>query len=211
MLIGVINCTNFPFISDSVENVAKVYVDSLDNNRTIIKNQAALASWDYESDITDEHEKINKEMEIKSAAFDKTIANQLKTYQWQNFMDEDLKRKIKKLTDLGDSALSEERFSDLQDEITEMQSNFAKIKICSYKISEQCNLSLEPDITEIFSKSRDPLELEYYWLQWYNLAGTPVKNNFGKYIALKNEAAVLNSEFYSRLFLLIHLCFNYLM
>lgn len=104
-MVSLLIYTNSCADLETTENIVRLYVNSIDVNRTIIKNQAALASWQYESDITDEHNRINEIMELKSADFDKAIANQLKTFQWQNFHDEDLKRKIKKLTDLGDSIL----------------------------------------------------------------------------------------------------------
>lgn len=43
-------------------------------------------------------------------------------------------------------------------------------------------------------KSEDPEELEYYWTQWHDKAGTPVRSLFDKYIGLNKEAAVLNSR-----------------
>lgn len=42
--------------------------------------------------------------------------------------------------------------------------------------------------------SEDPEELKYYWKQWYDKVGTPMRANFDSYIKLRNEAARLNSE-----------------
>lgn len=50
------------------------------------------------------------------------------------------------------------------------------------------------ELTEILSKSEDPEELKYYWTQWYDMAGTPVRSLFDKYVELNKEAAVLNSK-----------------
>lgn len=44
------------------------------------------------------------------------------------------------------------------------------------------------------SKSEDADELQYYWTQWYDKAGTAVRSQFNRYVQLSNEAAVLNSE-----------------
>lgn len=49
------------------------------------------------------------------------------------------------------------------------------------------------ELTEILDKSEDPEELKYYWEQWYNLAGKPVRKHFDKYVELNKEAAILNS------------------
>lgn len=43
-------------------------------------------------------------------------------------------------------------------------------------------------------QSEDPEELKYYWQEWYDKAGTPMRATFDEYVELKNEAARLNSE-----------------
>lgn len=73
-----------------------------------------------------------------------------------------------------------------------MQSNYAKVKICDFHHRTKCDLSLEPEISEILSKSRDPEELQYYWQQWYDKAGTAIRNEYKRYVELSNEAAKLN-------------------
>lgn len=56
------------------------------------------------------------------------------------------------------------------------------------------------EITSVLEKSNDPEELKYYWLQWYNKAGAPVRSDFDKYAELNHEAAVnyaVNISLYS--------------
>lgn len=43
-------------------------------------------------------------------------------------------------------------------------------------------------------KSEDPDELQYYWIEWYNKAGTTVRRKFDEYVALNKESAILNSK-----------------
>lgn len=50
------------------------------------------------------------------------------------------------------------------------------------------------EITSVLDSSNDPEELKYYWQEWYNKAGAPVRADFDKYVALNKEAAVLNSK-----------------
>ena len=176
------------------EDAAKLYIDSLEFNRTRMKNKAAIASWNYESFLSDENKKINKQTQIEAANFDKSIAETLMLFDWHKFTDVDLKRKIKKLSDLGDAILPIERFKALQNAISDMQTNFAEAKFCSYDNENNCNISLEPELLEIFQKSQNAEELKYYWVQWYNLAGSKVVGKFEKYVELKNEAARMNSE-----------------
>lgn len=46
----------------------------------------------------------------------------------------------------------------------------------------------------ILMKSVDPEELKYYWQEWYDIAGKPMRTNFEKHIPLKNEVARANGE-----------------
>lgn len=116
----------------------------------------------------------------------------LKKYNFEQFKDENLKRQFKKLTKLGYAYLPDDKYKELLDARSSMKSNYATIKICSFKEPSKCDLQLEPEISEIFAKSRDEAELKYYWLEWYNKAGAPVREAFQKYVELNKEAAILN-------------------
>lgn len=52
------------------------------------------------------------------------------------------------------------------------------------------------EITEILASCRNPEELKYYWLEWYNKAGRPTRKDFQKYVDIANEAALLNSKYH---------------
>lgn len=122
------------------------------------------------------------------------MARELRLYDYNNFKDADLKRRIKKLTDLGYAALDETKFSELVDAISRMQENYATAKVCQYKNESNCNYGLEPELTETLAKSRDPEELKHYWVQWHEVSGKPVRKDFDEYVALNREAAQLNSK-----------------
>lgn len=115
-------------------------------------------------------------------------------FNFNAFKNEILKRQFRKLSKLGYAALSAEKFKQLTDAITAMESNYAKVKVCSYQYPTKCDLQLEPELTEIMLKSQDPKELQYYWTQWYNLAGTPTRKHYDTYLKLNKEAAQLNSK-----------------
>lgn len=133
----------------------------------------------------------------RAAVFAKEKAKEIREYNFNDFEDEDLKRQFKKLSALDYYALSEEKYKELLNVVDGMQSNYAKVKVCDYVDKTKCNLSLEPEITEKFQKSRDPEELKYYWTKWYDAAGTPAKDNFLRYVELANEAAKLNSKIFN--------------
>lgn len=103
-----------------------------------------------------------------------------------------MKRQLKKLTKLGYAYLPEAKYKEYLDAISNMESNYAKIRICAQDDPRKCDLQLEPELTEIFAKSRNEAELRYYWKEWYDKAGAPTKADFQKYVDLNKEAALLN-------------------
>lgn len=175
------------------ENEAKAYVDKMCLELSEMKYNNTLMSWEYASNITDYNLKQKVESDQIMAKFSKTIAKTLLEYDFKNFKNATLKRLIGKLADNGDEMLEPEDYRELQKQINDMQNNYAKVKIPGYKDKSKM-LELEPEITEIFETSTDPEELKYYWTQWYDKAGTPVKDEFFKYAELKNKAARLNRE-----------------
>lgn len=138
------------------------------------------------------------EVATKVAIYVKEKAKKIRAFNYEAFTDEDLKRQFKKLSALDYFALTEVKYKELLDVVNAMESNYAKVKLCSYKDNTKCDLSLEPEITERFSQSRDAEELKYYWTKWYDAAGAPVKKQFLRYVELANEAAVLNSKFLNK-------------
>lgn len=74
-----------------------------------------------------------------------------------------------------------------------MENIYATAKICDYKDRSKCNLALEPELTEILMKSRDPEELKYIWVQWRKSTGEKMKSLYKRYVELSNMAATLNN------------------
>lgn len=180
--------------SENDEIGAGNYVDEVCEVIRKMSYETAIASWNYESNITDYNKVKNSEEMEKFAEYTKNVAQKLMKFDYKLFTNETLKRLIKKLANVDDEILSVEDYHELNDVIAKMQSNYAKVKIPSFKDKSKM-FQLEPEITEVLVKSTDPKELEYYWTNWYNLAGTPCKADFFKYARLKNKAAQLNREF----------------
>lgn len=73
-------------------------------------------------------------------------AKEISQFDYKSYKDEDLKRQFKKLSKLGYAALPADKFKQLNDALNAMQSNYAKVHICSYKNPTKCDLQLEPGI-----------------------------------------------------------------
>ncbi|XP_055907683.1 angiotensin-converting enzyme-like [Eupeodes corollae] len=175
------------------EEEAAQYLQNINAELNKQINLDTEANWAYTTNITAANELVKNEESAKTAKFMKQIAEDLKQFDWQNFQDPDLKRQFKKLAKLGYAALSEKDYDKLLSVLSMMDSNYAKVRVCSYIDRMSCDLQLEPELTEILTTSRDPEELEYYWQMWYDKAGTPTRESFEKYIELNTKAAKLNN------------------
>uniref|UniRef100_A0A182WGJ5 Angiotensin-converting enzyme n=1 Tax=Anopheles minimus TaxID=112268 RepID=A0A182WGJ5_9DIPT len=175
------------------EREAHHYVDRIDEDILAHREADIKADWAYESNINEDNLLAKNDAAVARAVFMKEVASSLKKYDYESFSDEDLKRKIRKLTKLDYAVLPEDKFAEMQGAISRMQVNYAKTKVCDYRNTSKCDLALEPELTEIMANSRDPEELKYYWQQWYNAAGAPTREDFQKYVDLNGEAARMNN------------------
>ncbi|KAG5677065.1 hypothetical protein PVAND_006849 [Polypedilum vanderplanki] len=173
------------------EQAAEKLVEKICDELKTKMYETNVASWNHATNLTNDNEKKKEDAELKMAKYNKKAALELLKFDYKNFKNETLKRLMSKMTMIGDNILDEKDFRELSSAISQMQSNFAKFKIGCFKNKNEL-LEFEPDIIEILLKSRDPDELEYYWTNFYNLAGTPSVKNFYKYVELRNKAAVKN-------------------
>ncbi|XP_055614135.1 angiotensin-converting enzyme-like [Uranotaenia lowii] len=174
------------------EATARAALEQAELRVQLARAKQSLAAWAYGSNLT-EYNLIKKtQASAEFAELAKTVAEELKQIDFQALRNDDLKRRFTKLTRLDYAALPEEKFKELLQAVASMESNYAKIKICSYKDKTNCHFALDPEITEILGTSNDPKELEYYWTQWHEKAGKPAKEAFQKYVDLNKESAILN-------------------
>lgn len=131
--------------------------------------------------------------QISLFSLPQAVAHELLQYDVQSFKDQDLKRRIKKLSDIGYASLPEDQFAELTDAISNMTETYATAKVCDYVNRTKCDLSLESDLLNIMAVTSLPGELEYYWTQWHDVAGTPSRSNFKKYIELTRVSSRRNS------------------
>ncbi|XP_020279207.1 angiotensin-converting enzyme-like [Pseudomyrmex gracilis] len=156
-------------------------------------NKQSIAEWNYASNLTEENlaEKLN--VSAEAARVIKQIAQEVNAFPWRDLPDEDVKRRFKKLSILGAAALPEDSFKEFKTTISQMENIYSTAKICDYKNKTKCDLALEPEITEILMKSRDPKELKHIWVEWRKASGEKMKSLYTKYVELANTAARLNN------------------
>lgn len=154
-----------------------------------------LAAYDYNTNVTEANRLRMIAISAENAVANVKVAETIRKKRYEYIDDPCWKRLAKYSAEVGADILNAEDFDTLQNAISNMQSNYASVKVCSYKDAKDCNLSLEPHVQERLSNSRDPKELAHYWKEWYDKAGTPMRENFAKYVELSEKASKLNSKY----------------
>lgn len=175
------------------EIVAAEYLENLNKEITERTNRETEASWAYASNINKQNERRKNEVSAEVAKFIKEAAKDVKMFNWRSYISDDIRRQFKMLSKVGYAALPEKDYAKYLKVMSTMESNFAKVRVCDFNDKTKCNLSLDPEIEQVFSKSRNPEELSYYWREFYDKAGTAVRNSFEKYVDLNTKAAILNN------------------
>lgn len=154
---------------------------------------AVNAEWNYATDINEENKKKLLERSLLHAQFQKEAWKNITSFAWKNFNDSLVRRWFKKLSILGKAALPDEKLDELNELVADMENIYSTSKFCPYnKKDEECNLSLEPEITDIMTKSRNYDELVYVWKSWRDKVGRSLKDKYLRFVELSNEAATLN-------------------
>lgn len=76
-----------------------------------------------------------------------------------------------------------------------MKDIYSRAEICPFnKLSQYCDLKLEPTLTRILAHSRDYDEQLYVWKAWRDAIGPLIRPKFVRYVQLANQAARLNGK-----------------
>eukprot|EP00092_Neocalanus_flemingeri_P032409 GFUD01035244.1.p1 GENE.GFUD01035244.1~~GFUD01035244.1.p1 ORF type:complete len:665 (+),score=203.13 GFUD01035244.1:85-2079(+) len=157
------------------------------------------ADWEYYTSISDESQDASSEAAKVLAAFEKESWKTIFTqYDYDQFEDEDLKRRFKMHSVLGLPALEAEDFSSFNKIVSDMTSIYGAGKICPFD-NQDCDLeteglTLEPGIEAILADTanRSWDELTYVWTAWRNVTGRKMREKIGDYVELSNKAAQAN-------------------
>ncbi|XP_073969369.1 angiotensin-converting enzyme-like [Rhodnius prolixus] len=138
-------------------------------------------------------ESQKQDLAVQQANVTKILWAETIKFPWQTFQDADVKRSFKFYSLLGMAALPEEKYKKYTKIVADMEAIYSKAKVCDYKNKENCDLSLEPELTELLQTSRDPEELKHIWTEFRSSTGKQCKDLYKEYVVLANEAARLNN------------------
>nr|WBW70101.1 venom protein [Lampona murina] len=167
-----------------------------DRVTSVMANEAAIAQWNYASNLTEENKKAMLDHQVLEAEFTKETWKNATSFAWKDFKhrNETVYRWFKMLSVLGSAALPEDKLKTYNKLNADMQDIYSKAKVCAKDspADKPCELALEPELTEILKKSKDYDELKRIWSDWREVSGKKMKSQFLQYVELSNEAAKLN-------------------
>merc|ERR1711874_88208 len=173
------------------EEAARKFVEDAERQMQEITVRSTFDSWNYESNITEATEKVATKSREESARLTNMLGKEAQKYDISKINDYDVKRKLKLMKNIGTSILPKDKLKAFIDLTTEMGKTFSTAKVLDYK-TKSTKFSLEPELSEILANSRDPAELQYYWEEWRAASGQQIREMYGQYVDLYNEAAQLN-------------------
>merc|ERR1712042_118185 len=174
-----------------VEDEARKFVEEAEEAMRNQRISETFVEWAYATNITAETKKKKKEKNAKRELLLKMLGKEAQAFNIKQIKDRDVKRKLKLMKNIGIAALSENKLKEFISLTSNMATIYSTAKVQEYGSSKR-NFSLDPELTEILSNSRNPKELQYYWEQWREASGKQMKDMYNEYVNLYNEAAELN-------------------
>lgn len=180
-----------------VTAAAKAFLEKVEKGILPKCHDTNVLMWKYYTNLTNENQVEAVNSEKKMAEFLKGVWNIVQKFNWTCLADPGLRRQFLFLSDIGESALEEDDFAELETRTAKMMATLGGGKICEYSTKNdtsnlRCNLTLEPDVTNILAHSRNPDELLHVWLSWRRKVGSATRQLYPLQVKLLNRAAKLN-------------------
>ncbi|XP_028743609.1 angiotensin-converting enzyme 2 [Peromyscus leucopus] len=175
-----------------IEEQAKIFLDKFNQEAEDLSYQSALASWNYNTNITEENAQKMNEASAKWSAFYEEQSKLAKNYSLQEIPNLIIKRQLQALQQSGSSALSADKTKQLNTILNAMSTIYSTGKVCKPKNPQEC-LLLEPGLDVIMATSTDYNERLWAWEGWRAEVGKQLRPLYEEYVVLKNEMARANN------------------
>uniref|UniRef100_A0A3Q2QIJ2 Angiotensin-converting enzyme n=1 Tax=Fundulus heteroclitus TaxID=8078 RepID=A0A3Q2QIJ2_FUNHE len=174
-----------------VESEARAFLERFDQNASEKMYQYSLASWAYNTDISQENsDKLSEQGQIWSAFYTQASEESLK-YPIDQIKDPQIKLQLISLQDKGSGALSPDKAARLSEAMSEMSTIYSTATVCLLDDPLKCE-TLEPGLEHVMANSKNYAERLHVWEGWRKEVGKKMRPLYEDYVDLKNEAAKLN-------------------
>ncbi|ELK12924.1 Angiotensin-converting enzyme 2 [Pteropus alecto] len=179
------------------EELAKTFLEKFNTEVEDLFYQSSLASWDYNTNITDENVQKMNEARAKWSAFYEEQSKLAKAYQLDEIQDPILKLQLRILQQSGSSVLSADKTKRLNTILNTMSIIYSTGKVCKPDNPQEC-LLLEPGLDDIMESSKDYDQRLWAWEGWRSEVGKQLRPFYEEYVVLKNEMARGESDMWGR-------------
>ncbi|NWH45817.1 ACE2 enzyme, partial [Fregata magnificens] len=175
-----------------VTQQAQMFLEEFDRRAENISYESSLASWNYNTNITEETARKMNEADAKWSAFYNEASRNASSFPLASIQDALIRLQIQALQDRGSSVLSPEKYSRLSTVLNTMSTIYSTGTVCKINEPSEC-LVLEPGLDTIMANSTDYHERLWAWEGWRADVGRMMRPLYEEYVELKNEVAELNS------------------
>ncbi len=172
---------------------AKEWLEEYNQNASRMYNYKLRMQWNFETNITDENQKLADSATTKKIVFDQQSAESAKQFDVSKIFDYTTKRQMRKVQDVGLKLNLDEtkKFTSL---ISTMTSIFSTGYICKQNMKNCTNdpssqWRSNPTLITIMAESRDYDLLRYVWEKWRNATGAKMLSLYKEYVQLGNKGA----------------------
>ncbi|XP_008937519.1 PREDICTED: angiotensin-converting enzyme 2 [Merops nubicus] len=177
-------CLSAVVTPQDVTQQAQMFLEEFNWRAESISYESSLASWNYNTNITEETaQKMNEANAKWSMFYDEASRNAI-----QNATT---RLQIQALQDRGSSVLSPEKYNRLSTVLNTMSTIYSTGTVCKINKPSEC-LVLEPGLDAIMANSTDYQERLWAWEGWRAGVGRMMRPLYEEYVELKNEVAKLN-------------------
>ncbi|KAG2456512.1 ACE2 enzyme, partial [Polypterus senegalus] len=186
LLLVLISATAVQLLT--VEEKAEQFLNNFNIEAPKLNYQYSLASWEYNTNITNENADKLSEMGAIWSEFYNIASDNATAFNLNEILNYTIKRQLQFLQDKGSGALPKDKFEKLNKILQEMSKIYSTGKVCR---GESC-LTLEPGLEDIMANSTDYDERLEVWEGWRREVGKKMRPLYEEYVVLKNEASKLN-------------------
>ncbi|CAH2219630.1 angiotensin-converting enzyme 2 [Pelobates cultripes] len=177
--------------TQSVTEQASQFLEQFQIVGEPLYHEAAVAQWEYNTNITDENAQKMNQAGAKWSEFYNQASENSTHFSPDDITDPMIKLQLTYLGEKGTSVLSSEKYARLNQILNEMSRLYSTETVCRPNNTEDC-LPFEPGLDQIMLHSRDYHERLWAWEGWRANTGKKMRPLYEEYVQLENEAAKLN-------------------
>ncbi|KFQ79536.1 Angiotensin-converting enzyme 2 [Phaethon lepturus] len=175
-----------------VTQQAQMFLEEFNRRAEDISYETSLASWNYNTNITEETARKMNEANAKWSAFYGEASRNASSFPLASIQDALTRLQIHALQDRGSTVLLPEKYNRLSTVLNTMSTIYGTGTVCKITEPSEC-LVLEPGLDAIMANSTDYHERLWAWEGWRADVGRMMRPLYEEYVELKNEVAKLNS------------------